>query len=112
MCATEAYNETQNAFTNLGVGACPAAHNRRFELNAKRLTEAWFRWKLVRQMEKAGLLPELSLTSFDPELWDAMLDSWTPQLIMTFMQRWGSEHVCAKPGTSVCVIDVTRFIKV
>lgn len=61
---SEAYNETQNAFTNLGVGACPAEYNPRFQLNTKRLTEPCFRWQFVRHMEKAGTLPRLSLTLF------------------------------------------------
>jgi hypothetical protein len=102
LCATEAYNETQNAFPNLDIGACPKKYNPvRFELNAKRLTEAWFRWNFVRLMEKARLLPNLTFTRFEPEHWNAVLESWTPQLLMCFMQKWGSEHVCGKPGTFV-----------
>ena len=60
----ECYNETVRDL-EVPLGDCPAAFVTRHLLDPARLRETWYKWFLVREVERLGRLPELVLPGVD-----------------------------------------------
>jgi hypothetical protein len=80
------------------LGDCPAAFVTRHLLDPARLRETWYKWFLVREVERLGRLPELVLPGVDIKDVDKVLtDYWNDEFHLSFTEKWGG-HACGTKG--------------
>jgi hypothetical protein len=70
---------------------------KRADVCRKRLTEAYFEWRVTEYLREKGTLTETLFAKGSNRL-EIILEKLNPLIYMDFVRRWGNQHYCHTPG--------------